>query len=92
MTKNMMITMAIDAISKVKPSYDEAHLNEKNRQEYEKWMEVIRWLKTLRDQENEMIKDPDEEYEPDNGPIYSNGETTVLYDVDGEQHVECGGE
>jgi hypothetical protein len=49
MTKNMMITMAIDAISKVKPSYDEAHLNEKNRQEYEKWMEVIRWLKTLRD-------------------------------------------
>jgi hypothetical protein len=34
-----------------------------------------------------MIKDPDEEYEPDNGPTYSNGETTVLYDVDGEQHV-----
>lgn len=35
-----------------------------------------------------MIKDPEDEYEPDGGPTYSNDETTVSYDTDGKQHVE----
>lgn len=28
-----------------------------------------------------------EEYEYDNGPIFTNNETEILYDIDGEQHV-----
>jgi hypothetical protein len=36
----------------------------------------------------EMIKDPEEQYEPDGTGTYTNGETTITYDTDGDQHVE----
>ena len=32
--------------------------------------------------------EPNEEYDPDGAGTYTNGETTVTYDADGEQHVE----
>lgn len=49
MTKNMMISWCIKAIHKVKPSLGDAKMDPKRREEYEKWMEIIHWLESLRD-------------------------------------------
>ena len=48
MTKNQAINLAIKAVNKVKPSFSDAQMNERHREEYEKWMEVIRWLESLK--------------------------------------------
>ena len=47
--KNWAIKWAIKAIHKVKPSIADSRMGGQNREEYEKWMEVIRILESLKD-------------------------------------------
>ena len=49
MSKNQMINWAIKAIHKVKPSIRDAQMDPKRREEYNNWMEIIRWLTSLKD-------------------------------------------
>jgi hypothetical protein len=49
MTINQAINLAIKAIHKVKPSIRDAHMDDYHLKEYEKWMEVIRILESLKD-------------------------------------------
>lgn len=56
MSKNMMIRWIIKAIHKVKPSIRDAQMNPEKHEEYDKWMEIIHWLESLRDQENKMFE------------------------------------
>lgn len=49
MSINEMIRWIIKAIHKVKPSLADAKMDPKRREEYDKWMQIIRWLETLKD-------------------------------------------
>jgi|APFre7841882724_1041349.scaffolds.fasta_scaffold86378_4 hypothetical protein len=51
MTKNAIIKLAIQAVNKVKPSIRDSQMGGQQREEYEKWMEVIHWLESQKDKE-----------------------------------------